>query len=104
MIEQALAKLLEEVVRRVVREELAARNDGDQYLSTESAARLVDVEPETIRDWIAEGLLTRYHAGRRVRVKRSELEQLLAKGRESEERKTPEDLAARTFRKLRTAG
>lgn len=72
---------IEQIIRRIVREELAARapaNDGaGEYLSTTEAARIASVTPGTIRRWIREGELTRHAAGAHVRVKRDELEAFL---------------------------
>ena len=53
----------------------------DGYLATNAAARLAGVRPETIRRWIDAGDLPVHRAGRLVRVRRSELEAYLARGR-----------------------
>ncbi len=72
---------LEDIIRRIVREELAAAANDQQpaseYLSTTEAAALARVTPGTIRRWIREGELTRHAAGAHVRVKRDELEAFL---------------------------
>jgi excisionase family DNA binding protein len=73
----ALRRLVEDAVRRVVREELAARPTGDVFLSVAKAAEVVEVSSATIRTWIRLGKLTRLHAGRELRVSRAELERLL---------------------------
>ena len=80
MIEAALRSMIEDVVRKVLREELGASPgaNGDEYLSVATAARVAEVAPATIRGWIAEGRLHRYAAGREIRVRRAELEALLA--------------------------
>jgi excisionase family DNA binding protein len=75
---------LRELVREVVREELA-RVRGEpatsgEYLSTGAAAQIAGVHPGTIRRWIREGRLAEHRAGRVVRVLRSELEQLMRSG------------------------
>jgi excisionase family DNA binding protein len=71
---------LEDMIRRIVREELARARAGaaDEYLDTGAAARLASVTPDTIRKWCRSGKLTEHRAGeRRLRVRRAELEQLL---------------------------
>jgi excisionase family DNA binding protein len=85
---------LRELVAQLVREELRRQAGSAQYLSTGHAAELADVAPGTIRRWLREGRLRGYRAGRAVRVKRDELEQLLRAGNEN---MTPEQLAARDF-------
>lgn len=71
---------LRALVRAVVREEIRAvlaEAKGEEFLSTEAAAKLADVAPGTIRRWIREHRLSENRAGRMVRVLRSELEALL---------------------------
>ena len=77
---------LRELVRAVVREELAREREAAkpaEYLATARAAEMADVAEGTIRRWIREGRLAGYRAGRVVRVKRSDLEALL--GRDASE-------------------
>src|SRR3982751_363098 len=87
VVDDSLRQLVRETVRQVVREELAPltrRNAGalpvgdDGYLSVTKAARLADVAPGTIRAWIRAGRLTAQHAGRVLRISRSELAQFMA--------------------------
>jgi excisionase family DNA binding protein len=55
----------------------AATNDLDsalKYISTARAASLAGVTPSTIREWVKQGKLRGYRAGRLVRVSRAELE------------------------------
>lgn len=72
---------LEQIIRRIVREELAAAANDQapttEYLSTTEAAALARVTPGTIRRWIRAGELTRHEAGAHVRVRRDELEAFL---------------------------
>ncbi len=85
MFEEALAAVVRDAVRPLqeevarLREELktAKRVDGPKYLSPEHAAEIADVEPDTIRDWVKAGRLPRYGAGRGVRVKLDDLEELM---------------------------
>jgi excisionase family DNA binding protein len=80
--ELALRELIEEVLRTVVREELRAiaprPGQPDEFLSVVAAARLAGVAPTTVRAWVNQGRLQRYKAGRVLRVRRSDLELLLA--------------------------
>lgn len=76
---------LEEMIRKIVRDELAKQatpaNDdapAGEYLSTAEAADLARVSVYTIRRWVRNGELTRHEAGSRVRIRRDELEKLLA--------------------------
>lgn len=95
---------LEDMVRKIVRDELARlapkepANDG--YLSTEAAAEFADVAVATIRRWVREGKLPEHRAGRRVRVLKSELSQLLDGGRRPTKRAklSPEERAAQILR------
>lgn len=88
-----LDSVLRELVRDVVREELRAhaarRCDGAgtstvesratdaTYVSTAKAAKLADVHPATIRDWVRRGLLQEHRAGRVLRVRCDELHALM---------------------------
>jgi len=74
---------LEQLVRAIVREEIAAakeqaREQPSDYLSVAEAAAFARVTPGTIRRWVRAGELTRHEAGSRVRVGRDQLERLLA--------------------------
>jgi hypothetical protein len=97
LIERALRDLVAGEVRRVVREGRAALDgpvDRLEYLPVADAAGQVAVAPATIRTWIAQGKLRRYHAGRVLRVRWSELELLLRSGPEGLDRRaTPEEEA-----------
>src|ERR1700758_628862 len=84
-------QLLADVVRRVVREELAvhsstvAANDSTpadgarQYLTIAAAAEIAGLHACTIRAWIRVGSLKAYRAGRIYRVLRSDLDARLTK-------------------------
>lgn len=95
---------LEEMIRAIVREELARTQpapEPDVYLSPAAAAELAGVAPATIRRWVAEQRLPGYHAGRAIRIRRSELEALLAstgtRSRRPAAKLTPEQRARRDF-------
>ena len=89
MLDDELRRIIREEVRAVLRAELPdllrglmrpANVPGSaQYLTTISAAQLVGVRPETIRDWVASGALPRHGVGRVLRVRRDELEAFMAR-------------------------
>ena len=97
--ENGLRALITEIVRKEVRTALAEATMLDQYLPTRTAAKVADVAPGTIRRWIREGRLASHHAGRVVRVRRTDLETLLRVGHASRSPigVSPEALAARDF-------
>ena len=78
--ERALREIVAEELRRVLREELTSggrpANDAEYLPVTEAAAR-ASVAPATIRVWMAQGRLRRYHAGRELRVRGAELAELM---------------------------
>lgn len=100
---------LEAIVRAIAHdvmcEELArerADHPRDEYLSTEAAARFADVAVGTIRRWVRESRLPEHRAGRRVRVRRSELERLLrAPTRARAATTSVDDLVTRRLAKMR---
>lgn len=101
-----VATALRDMVRQIVREELtsalaAVSSQGDGYLPVADAARLASVATGTIRRWIREGRLAGYRAGRLLRVRRGELDELLASARPPRSVPTPEPspeaLARRAF-------
>ena len=101
--EAGLRALIEEAVRKVVREERApGLSASDQYVSVAEAARRIDVAPATIRQWVQERRLGRYHAGRELRIRLSELQALVARP-EQVSQPTPEE-AARDFLARRASG
>jgi hypothetical protein len=72
--ERALRDIVADELRRVLREERSAgaRPANDvEYLPVAEAAARAAVAPATIRVWMAQGRLGRYHAGRELRVSRS---------------------------------
>lgn len=93
---------LRAMVRDIVREELASalakreRTDGEGFMSTTDAATYAGVARGTVRRWIREGRLPEHHAGRHLRVKRSELDAVLVGERRVPEL-SPEELARREF-------
>jgi excisionase family DNA binding protein len=87
-LEETLRGIVREEVRSALRELLpvsAPKTVGatpGAYISTAEAGALADVLPDTVRDWIAQGKLPGYRAGREWRVRRDELEALMAHGAE----------------------
>lgn len=78
---------LRELIVTVVREELARQRPAApvEYLTVRQAAELARITTGTIHRWLKTGKLPRHNAGRAVRVKRSDLERLLATGGRVEE-------------------
>lgn len=96
--------LVEEAVRKVLREERAlAAEDG--FLTTAEAAAEARVDEGTIRDWVKAGHLSRNTTGRggRLRIRRSELVNYLAaeKARRTGAGVTPIEAARRAFDRRR---
>ena len=60
-----------------LRAQLAGRATGDA-LSTEQAAELAGVTPKTIRAWVESKALRAGHRGRRLVIRRADLEAYLA--------------------------
>jgi excisionase family DNA binding protein len=80
--------------------------ERDGYLSVKAAAELASVAGSTIRAWTKAGRLSAYHAGSRLRVRRAELEQLLAAEPSHEDGGgdlTPEEEADRFLARRRNA-
>jgi excisionase family DNA binding protein len=76
------AAALRELVREVVREELAAereaKTNGAELLTTTEASVIAKVRPATIREWIAGGVLPARRLGRSLRVSRADLDAALS--------------------------
>lgn len=72
-----------EAVREVVREELANRptpaNEAAEYLSIKKASLRFDIPEGTLRNWIKRGQLPKYKIHGSIRLKVSEIENLLVK-------------------------
>jgi excisionase family DNA binding protein len=102
VLDDALRKLLEDVVRRVVREEIASLTkdfdrrgdeDLDGYMSVRAVSRLLQVSTNTVRTWIAKGL-PEHRLGRIVRIKRSDLDAFLLVHEQHETGPDPDEHAA----------
>lgn len=100
--ETALQSLLENAVRKVLREELRPLPAiVGEYVSVGEAARRIDVTPATIREWIGQGRLGRYNAGRELRVRVIELDVILTTPTDSRAHSPEEE--ARLFLERRGA-
>jgi len=53
----------------------------DEFLTVAEVAELLKLNHQTVRNWIDAGKLPAIHAGRRVRILRSDLERFLEQGR-----------------------
>ncbi len=99
---EGLEQKLRELVRAVVREELALLRaeppDDDALLTFGEAAALVRVSTRTVRRWVADGSLVALGAGRTVRLRRADvLARLAPRRRDDVDTVTPERLAERDF-------
>ena len=54
---------------------------GDEFLTVAEVAGILKLNQQTVRNWIDQGTLPALHVGRRVRVRRSDFEALLERGR-----------------------
>jgi excisionase family DNA binding protein len=52
----------------------------DSYLTVADVAELLKLNQQTVRNWIDQGSLPAVRVGRRVRIKRSDLQQILDEG------------------------
>lgn len=54
---------------------------GDEFLTVAEIAGILRLNQQTVRNWIDQGTLPALHVGRRVRIRRSDFEALLERGR-----------------------
>jgi excisionase family DNA binding protein len=95
---RAIAELVRIEVDARVHAALAERPAVAELLSTAEAARYAKVSPRSIRRWLDQGKLEALHAGRELRIRRADLDQLMRGGRRRKATElTPEQLAARDF-------
>ena len=52
----------------------------DTFLTVAEVAELLKLNQQTVRNWIDQGSLPAVRVGRRVRIRRSDLERILAEG------------------------
>ncbi len=53
---------------------------GEPFLTVSEVAELLKLNQQTVRNWIDQGTLPAVRVGRRVRIRRSDLDRLLAEG------------------------
>ena len=53
----------------------------EEFLTVADVAELLKLNRQTVRNWINDGYLKASHVGRRVRILRSDLEELLERSR-----------------------
>jgi excisionase family DNA binding protein len=57
------------------------RNDSDgEFLTVAEVAEVLKLNQQTVRNWIDQGSLPAVRVGRRVRIKRSDFDRVLAEG------------------------
>jgi excisionase family DNA binding protein len=76
-LERSLRDLIAGLVREEVRRALSEATQPDEFLTTARAAEVAKVAQGTIRRWIRDGRLAPHHAGRELRVRRSDLDALM---------------------------
>jgi excisionase family DNA binding protein len=54
-----------------------AESDNEQFLTVAEVAGLLKINQQTVRNWIDRGELAAVRAGRRVRIRRSALDEVL---------------------------
>jgi excisionase family DNA binding protein len=92
--EAGLRSLIADVVRDEVRRALADHAPATaDLLTVAEAADAARVSAATVRRWIRTGQLAAQGDGRRLRVRRRDLDQLLTAGPRRELRLTPEQIA-----------
>lgn len=74
---------LRPLVDQLVEEKLAKLTKVDEYLSASVAADVASVSVKTVRRWIADGKLKRYGVGRKLLLRRVDLDKLLSGSRRS---------------------
>jgi excisionase family DNA binding protein len=53
---------------------------GDSFLTVAEVAEMLKLNQQTVRNWIDQGSLPAVRVGRRVRIRRSDLERVLEEG------------------------
>ena len=89
-LDDALRELVRDELRNVLRSELPALltgcggaaiqgQDTPRYLTTDETAKIANVNPETVREWVRAGTLHEHRAGRLLRIRLDELERYLSR-------------------------
>ena len=66
----------------------------DEYLTVKEIAERLKLNPQTLRNWIDAGSLPAVRIGRRVRVRRTDLDRILAQGTSGAVEPQPSTVAA----------
>jgi excisionase family DNA binding protein len=66
----------------------------DDFLTVADVAELLKLNQQTVRNWIDQGSLPALRVGRRVRIRRSDLNRLLEEGSTQAPRPAPPDESA----------
>ncbi len=56
---------------------MISESDNEEFLTVAEVAELLKINQQTVRNWIDRGELAAVRAGRRVRIRRSALEEVL---------------------------
>jgi excisionase family DNA binding protein len=59
---------------------MAVNDSADSFLTVADVASLLKLNQQTVRNWIDQGSLPAVRIGRRVRIKRSDLDRILENG------------------------
>src|SRR5437016_7906880 len=59
---------------------ISGGNLEETFLTVAEVAEMLKLNPQTVRNWIDQGSLPALRVGRRVRIKRSDLERMLEEG------------------------
>ena len=59
---------------------ISGSNLEDAFLTVAEVAELLKLNQQTVRNWIDQGSLPALRVGRRVRIRRADLEQMLERG------------------------
>jgi excisionase family DNA binding protein len=59
---------------------VASNDFGEEFLTVAEVAELLKLNQQTVRNWIDQGSLPALKVGRRVRIRRSDLERVLDDG------------------------
>jgi excisionase family DNA binding protein len=63
----------------------------DSFLTVADVAEMLKLNQQTVRNWIDQGSLPALRVGRRVRIRRSDLERLLEEGRTARPASAPDE-------------
>ncbi len=105
-IREAVRQVMKEAIGEL-KEALAAmpgRRATDEFWPVRKAAKVAGVSDWTVREWIKEGRLKSYGAGRVLRLRRSEFEAFLSKRAAEPANVDPEDLARQILERQKSKG